>query len=276
MSNSANDKFIFDDGLIVDQGKVEGYIWATDYMMDKLRTQRGLSMDSDAGDFNFYTVYDPKTHNLDVIASYYTNPDTASEKNVTCNLYFSRAEQRELFSAMQEYCRTQYNKDLSDLTEDLKESHEHSDKACLQVKLYQVNPYRDENNVSFMRYDRLPLLQNGSASINSSVYDKVFDGKVNARDLEEIYRIFNLDHPEDYTGRSLSVSDIIEVIDPEDESIGFYFCDWIGFQRVDFEPEKTINMVGKLPLSDLIQVAEMKSVSADTAEQKVKDDSLER
>jgi len=42
----------------------------------------------------------------------------------------------------------------------------------------------------------------------------VYEGEINCSDLEEVYRMFNLNHPEGYHGRSLSVSDVVEVIDP--------------------------------------------------------------
>ena len=42
--------------------------------------------------------------------------------------------------------------------------------------------------------------------------------------LEKIYIELNINHPEDYKARSLSVSDIIEL---EDGS--FWFCDVVGY-----------------------------------------------
>ena len=44
--------------------------------------------------------------------------------------------------------------------------------------------------------------------------------------LEDLYYIFNVNHPKDYKGRSLSVSDIVKV----DEQ--YYYCDSFGWKRI--------------------------------------------
>lgn len=108
----------------------------------------------------------------------------------------------------------------------------------MDIKIYQINMGRDENRVAFQRIDSLERFQ-GSAEIKSEIYDKIFEGKVNCGNLEDVYRMFNTDHPEGYTGRSLSVSDVVEVRKSDDIEPGFYFCDTIGFKKVDFNPELT-------------------------------------
>ena len=108
----------------------------------------------------------------------------------------------------------------------------------MDVKIYQINTDRDTNGVAFVGYVALPRFQD-TLDINSSIYDKVYDAPVEAKTLEDIYRIFNLEHPEDYRGRSLSVSDIVEIPEGSDIEPGFYFCDTVGFTKVEFDPEKT-------------------------------------
>lgn len=82
----------------------------------------------------------------------------------------------------------------------------------MNVRIYQINMKRDANNVAFMNYESLPKFQ-GSSEIDSSLYDKVFEGEVNCFTLEKLYEIFNLEHPAGYKGRSMSVSDVVEIID---------------------------------------------------------------
>ena len=41
------------------------------------------------------------------------------------------------------------------------------------------------------------------------------------RHLEEVYQMFNLDHPDGYRGRSLSVSDVVEVVGEEKSTFHF-------------------------------------------------------
>lgn len=127
----------------------------------------------------------------------------------------------------------------------------------MEINIYQINLDRDRDGLAFISHDLVNAKQ-GSPDINPQLYDKVFSGEVTADTLEDIYRIFNLEHPEGYAGRSLSVSDIVEVIDSEQVAPGAYYCDSIGFKEVAFDasqipenmkPEKiTVVMVepGKL------------------------------
>lgn len=108
----------------------------------------------------------------------------------------------------------------------------------MNVRIYQINMKRDANNVAFMNYESLPKFQ-GSSEIDSNLYDKVFEGEVNCFTLEKLYEIFNLKHPAGYKGRSMSVSDVVEIIDGNTGKSYFHFCDSFGFQKVDFDPEKT-------------------------------------
>ena len=72
--------------------------------------------------------------------------------------------------------------------------------------------------------------------IESGDYEVVFEGKVRADNLEDIYEIFNFDDTENYEGEfkghSLSISDVIEVISGQKIRSGFYFVDNIGFKKL--------------------------------------------
>lgn len=48
--------------------------------------------------------------------------------------------------------------------------------------------------------------------------------------LEELYVKFNVDHPEDFTGHSLSVSDIVVL--KEHGAVSSYYVDSVGFQEL--------------------------------------------
>lgn len=97
---------------------------------------------------------------------------------------------------------------------------------------------RDENRVAFMAYESLAKFQ-GSPDVDSWIYDKVFAGEVNCFTLEKLYEIFNREHPAGYKGRSMSVSDVVEIVDGTTGKSYFHFCDSFGFQQVSFEPDKT-------------------------------------
>jgi len=61
-------------------------------------------------------------------------------------------------------------------------------------------------------------------------YDQVYAGKSNLTDrfdlLEALFDEFNIDQPEDFKGRCMSVSDIVQLDDR------YYFCDSVGWQQV--------------------------------------------
>ena len=108
----------------------------------------------------------------------------------------------------------------------------------MKIKIYQVNMERDEDRTAFMGMDQrehfLP-----SPELDSSIYDCVFDGEVDCKGLEDVFQMFNINHPEGYRGRSLSVSDVVEIVEAEGVEPSFYFCDSIGFKKVAFDPEQT-------------------------------------
>lgn len=107
----------------------------------------------------------------------------------------------------------------------------------MDITIYQINMGRDHNRIAFEGLDLLKLYQ-GSDKIDSRIYDRVFEGEVDCKDLEDVYRKFNLEHPEGYKGRSLSVSDVVEIVDENGDST-FHFCDSIGFKQIDFDPSLT-------------------------------------
>ena len=105
----------------------------------------------------------------------------------------------------------------------------------MEIAVYQINMERDTDRVAFASLEYLEKYQ-GSPGINSALYDRVYEGDVNCSGLESVFRLLNMEHPLDYGGRSLSVSDIVEVKSGPMEP-GFYFCDSFSFQRVNFHPE---------------------------------------
>ena len=80
----------------------------------------------------------------------------------------------------------------------------------MRINIYQIDGDKDTNRVKFDSYHR--TLENGG--INPSIYKCVFHGDVDGN-LEDVYTLFNLpDHPGTFQGHSLSLSDIIEVVEP--------------------------------------------------------------
>lgn len=107
----------------------------------------------------------------------------------------------------------------------------------MDIKLYQINMDRDTDLIAFMNLELLPKFQK-QPGINSAIYDQVFEGTVDAKTLEDLYAIFNLKHPQGFAGRSMSVSDVVEVCSGKGPKPGFYFCDSFGFKEISFQPDK--------------------------------------
>jgi len=80
-------------------------------------------------------------------------------------------------------------------------------------------------------------------NIDYKNYKKVYSGgltfkKIQDADkqvivlLEKIFTKFNIDHPKNYTGRSLSVSDLVRITN-ESELDEWYFCNRCGWEKVN-------------------------------------------
>ena len=102
----------------------------------------------------------------------------------------------------------------------------------MEIKIYQINTDRDKNSVKFLKYGYLEKYQD-TKDINALIYDEVFSGDVDCEDLEDIYRKFNMEGHPLHRGHSLSVSDIVVTNE------GAYYCDSVGFQKVDFDESLT-------------------------------------
>ena len=117
----------------------------------------------------------------------------------------------------------------------------------MEICIFQIDHDRDQNRVSYLSMEKLPKFQ-GDSRVDSGIYNSVFRGIVECSTLEGVYYMFNVNHPEGYTGRSLSVSDVVQVISSPTVEPGFYFCESVGFQKIDFEPEKTHDMTNAIPV----------------------------
>lgn len=101
----------------------------------------------------------------------------------------------------------------------------------MNVMIYQVKRDIDEdNNILFWSFERIKKKIPNIKQQFRDYYDKVYEFTLNtkyktdAQVLNDVYNMFNQDHPEDFRGHSLSVSDIVILEDK------MYLCDsfrWI-------------------------------------------------
>lgn len=67
-------------------------------------------------------------------------------------------------------------------------------------------------------------------------FEVVFDGSLPTNNLDAIYEICNINHPDDYKGHSLSMSDVVELYDENGSE--FHYVDRFGFKEIDFEAQE--------------------------------------
>jgi len=48
---------------------------------------------------------------------------------------------------------------------------------------------------------------------------------------EKLFEQFNINHPKNFAGHSMSVSDIVMIKDGKD--LSFYYCDAVGFKKIE-------------------------------------------
>lgn len=146
-------------------------------------------------------------------------------------------------------------------------------KAQGRFQIYQLPSGEKYHGVRFEGLDRLKA---EDVQLNKDDYELVYEGIVgefrgNAT-LEGIFTQFNTNHPADFTGHSLSVSDVI-VISVDDKDMAYY-CDSFGFTEMpefflekERTQEKSAPSVADLEVGDIIMYdgarREIEEISAD-------------
>lgn len=70
------------------------------------------------------------------------------------------------------------------------------------------------------QYENYELIYTGALSKDGSQIDK----------LEDLYRIFNIEHPQDFTGHSLSISDIVAL--KQAGVVSYHYVDSVGYKEL--------------------------------------------
>lgn len=94
--------------------------------------------------------------------------------------------------------------------------------------IYQLKGGEETRDYRFEPLDRLRAV---GLDVQRDNYDLVYSAPLSdGESLEDIYRRFNIDHPADFTGHSLSVSDIVVLRNGDTETA--HYCDSFGFTEV--------------------------------------------
>jgi hypothetical protein len=114
----------------------------------------------------------------------------------------------------------------------------------MHIKIYQIDHENDKNRVKF---ESLSATRANAGGIDPAIYSEVFDGDVDCKRLENVYELFNHNHPITFRGHSLSVSDVVEITEnSENYQQGCFFCDSVGFEKIDFDTAQTIQPEEKI------------------------------
>lgn len=98
------------------------------------------------------------------------------------------------------------------------------------VRIWQLKANADVG-LKFISYDEVCKR---FGSFDLAHYKAVWDGQLDTNDLECIYERFNIHRPADFTGHSLSISDVVELFDESGSE--FYYCDCCGFTPLTITP----------------------------------------
>ena len=99
------------------------------------------------------------------------------------------------------------------------------------VGSFSIYQLKGGNETLDYRFEPLDSIHRNGLSVKPENYEQVYTAPLTAKDnLESIYTRFNVDRPADFTGHSLSVSDIVVL--HQDGKDTAHYCDRAGFSEV--------------------------------------------
>ena len=123
-----------------------------------------------------------------------------------------------------------------------------------QFGIYQITARDPEHDYRFMNLD---FVKRHGMEVNCADYELVYTAPLTENDtLEAIYERFNIQRPADFTGHSLSVSDVVVLNDGK--SLKAYYVDSIGFAELpDFFKERKMDLKKETILDEQLQEIEI-------------------
>lgn len=123
-----------------------------------------------------------------------------------------------------------------------------------QFGIYQITARDPEHDYRFMNLD---FVKRHGMEVNCADYELVYTAPLTENDtLEAIYERFNIQRPADFTGHSLSVSDVVALNDGG--TVKAYYVDSIGFAELPgFFKEKNMDLQKENLLKEKLQEIEI-------------------
>ena len=135
--------------------------------------------------------------------------------------------------------------------------------------IYQLKDTEETRDIRFMAMDYLEMK---GIPVSKENYTLVYTGELKeGMSLEDIYTRFNIDRPADFTGHSLSVSDVV-VLHQDGENTSHY-VDSVGYREIpEFTKELSVfSEIGEEKNTDIVNAAEVMENTAESGIQKEED-----
>ncbi|AVM69188.1 hypothetical protein C3V36_07990 [Lachnospiraceae bacterium oral taxon 500] len=158
-----------------------------------------------------------------------------SMKNFRLEAYIvkenGKAQSELLYGGTKEQCKklldeVQSGKLTNGQIKELYAKAENSEPEKDTFRIYQLKRGEKTRELQFESYDRL---KESGQVLNTDNYVKVYEAELtNGLSLEDIYTRFNIDHPKDFYGHSLSVSDVVVL--HKDGKDSAHYVDRFGYK----------------------------------------------
>jgi hypothetical protein len=107
-----------------------------------------------------------------------------------------------------------------------------NEESLKNVRIWQL---KADSNFS-MRFIPFDEFKERFGKPSKDNFEVVFDGSLPTNNLDAIYEICNINHPDGYKGHSLSMSDVVELYDESGSE--FHYVDRFGFKEIGFETQE--------------------------------------
>lgn len=123
-----------------------------------------------------------------------------------------------------------------------------------QFGIYQITARDTEHDYRFMNLD---FVKRHGMEVNRADYELIYAAPLTEKDtLDGIYERFNIQRPADFTGHSLSVSDVVVLNDGS--TVKAYYVDSIGFAELpEFFKERNMDLQKENLLNEELQEIEI-------------------
>jgi len=138
---------------------------------------------------------------------------------------------------------------IEDALKEIRLEREQSQEMAVEptYEIWQLKNTPENHELAFESMDHLKA---AGKTVDKDNYELVYSGKLEeGMGLEDLYTKFNIDHPEDFRGHSMSVSDVVVIKDVEGEHA--HFVDSFGFTEVpEFVNDITVDSpIAEKPLT---------------------------